>query len=64
MSKATEITIEVTAKTTVDRESAERCLKIVEWYCNDNKLCPLADRAPDGTLRFRYEIDLGRRVEK
>lgn len=64
MSKATDLTIEVTAKTTIDRESAERCLKMVEWFCNDNNLVPLADRAPDGTLRFRYEIDLGRRVEK
>lgn len=60
MSKATDLTIEVTAKTTIDRESAERCLKMVEWYCNDNNLVPYADRAHDGTLHFRFEIDLGK----
>lgn len=62
MSKKTELMIEVTAK--IDRESAERCLKMVEWYCNDNNLVPYADRDPDGTLHFRFEIDLGRKVMK
>lgn len=64
MSKATDLTIEVTAKTTIDRESAERCLKIVEWYCNDNDLVPYADRDSDGTLHFRFETDLGRKVKE
>ena len=50
-----DLTIEVTAKTTIDRESAERCLKMVEWYCNDNNLVPYADRDPDGKLHFRFE---------
>ena len=63
MSKATDLTIEVTAKTTIGRESAERCLKMVEWYCNDNNLVPFANRDPDGTLHFRFEIDLGRKVK-
>lgn len=61
MSKVTDLTIEVTAKTTIDRESAERCLKMVEWYCNDNNLVPHADRDHDGTLHFRFEIDIGRK---
>ena len=60
MSESTELTVEVTGKMTVDKDSAERCLKMVEWYCNDNNLVPLADRYPDGTLHFRFEIDLGR----
>ena len=64
MNKATDLTIEVTEKTTIDRESAERCLKMVERYCNDNNLAPFADRDPDGTLHFRFEIDLGRKVKK
>ena len=64
MSKATDLTIEVAAKTTIDRESAERCLKMVEWYCNDNKLVPFGSRNPDGTMHLRYEIDLGRKGEK
>lgn len=62
MSKATDLTIEVAAK--IDRESAERCLKMVEWYCNDNNLVPYANSDPDGTLHFRFEIDLGRKAGK
>ena len=52
-----DLTIEVTAKTTIDRESAERCLKMVEWYCNDNDLVPYANRDPEGKLRFRFVTD-------
>jgi len=64
MNKATEIKVEITAKIGVDKESAERCLEVLEWYCNDNNVFPLADRDPDGTLHFRFETDFGRRVEK
>lgn len=56
MSKATDLTIEVTAKTTIDRESAERCLKMVEWYCNDNnELMLMGDRDNDGRIHFYFK---------
>ena len=55
MSKATELTIEVKANMTVDRETAERCLKILEWYCNDNNVFPVADRDSDGVAHFKFE---------
>lgn len=40
---------------TVDRETAERCLKILEWYCNDNGVFPIADRDSDGVAHFKFE---------
>lgn len=47
MSKATDLTIEVTAKTTIDRESAERCLKMVEQARRDG-LAICNDQDDDG----------------
>ena len=61
MSKATDLTIEVKANMTVDRETAERCLKILEWYCNDNKVFPIADRDSDGIAHFKFERRLRER---
>lgn len=55
MSKATELTIEVKANMTVDGETAERCLKILEWYCNDNNVFPVAYRDPDGIAHLKFE---------
>lgn len=58
MSKVTELTIDVKANMTVDRETAERCLKILEWYCNDNEVFLIADRDSDGVAHFKFERDL------
>lgn len=63
MSKLTDLTIDVTAKMKVDMEAAERCFKMLEWYCNDNRICPIAERNHDGTLHFRFETDYGRSEE-
>lgn len=56
MSKATDLTIEVTAKLTVDRETAEGCLRMLEWYANDhNELMLMGDRDSEGKIHFYFK---------
>lgn len=53
MATAKEITVHVEVKPDITQESAERCLKIVEWYMNEhNDLQIIADREPDGYERY------------
>ena len=55
MSKVTDLTIDVTAKITVDRQTAERCLRILEWYANDNnELMLMGDRDNEGRIHFYF----------
>ena len=53
MAKALEI--EVKAKMTVDRATAEACLKMVELYVNSSGVNVMADRLENGELKFYYE---------
>lgn len=56
MAKATEdLTLEVKAKLTVDRATAEACLKMVELYVNSSGVNVMADRLENGELKFYYE---------
>ena len=56
MSKVTDLTIEVTAKMTVDRETAERCLRMLEWYANDNnELMLMGNRDNEGKIHFYFK---------
>lgn len=56
MSKVTDLTIDVTAKITVDRQTAERCLRILEWYANDNnELMLMGDRDNDGRIHLYFK---------
>ena len=56
MSKVTDLTIDVTAKMTVDRQTAERCLRILEWYANDNnELMLMGDRDNEGKVHFYFK---------
>ena len=56
MSKVAEdLTIEVKAKLTVDRATAEACLKMVELYVNSNPVNLMADKAENGEVQFYYE---------
>ena len=52
---AEDLTLEVKAKLTVDRETAEACLKMVELYVNNNGANVMADRLENGELKFYYE---------
>ena len=53
MAKALEI--EVKAKMTVDRATAEACLKMVELYVNSNCVNVMVDKLESGELKFYYE---------
>ena len=56
MAKAMEnVVVEVKAKMTVDRATAEACLKMVELYVNSNSVNFVADKSEDGELKFYYE---------
>ena len=56
MAKITEdLTLEVKAKLTVDRATAEACLKMVELYVNSNGINLMADKSENGEVQFYYE---------
>ena len=56
MAKALEnVTVEVKAKMTVVRATAEACLKMVELYVNSSGANVMADRLENGELKFYYE---------
>ena len=61
MAKALEnVVVEVKAKMTVDRATAEACLKMVELYVNSNGINLMADKSENGEVQFYYEpIDTG-----
>ena len=54
---AKDLTFEVKAKLTVDRATAEACLKMVELYVNGNGVNVVVDRLENGELKFYYEPD-------
>ena len=56
MAKALEnVIVEVKAKMTVDRATAEACLKMVELYVNSNPVNLMADKSENGEVQFYYE---------
>ena len=56
MAKALEnVVVEVKAKMTVDRATAETCLKMVELYVNSSGVNVMVDKLENGELKFYYE---------
>ena len=56
MAKALEnVIVEVKAKMTVDRATAEACLKMVELYVNSNPVKLMGDKSENGEVQFYYE---------
>lgn len=49
------VVMEVKAKMTVDRATAEACLKMVELYVNSSGVKVMVDRLENGELKFYYE---------
>ena len=49
------VVVEVKAKMTVDRTTAEACLKMIELYVNSNSVNVVAEKSEDGELKLRYE---------
>ena len=54
--KAEELTVEVKAKMTVDKRTAEGCLHLVEMFVNDTGAQIIADKDANGEMRFHYEF--------
>ena len=54
--KANELTVEVKAKMTVDKRTAEGCLHLVEMFVNDTGAQIIADKDANGEVRFHYEF--------
>ena len=52
---AEDLTFEVKAKLTIDRATAEACLKMVELYVNSNGVNVMVDKLESGELKFYYE---------
>ena len=52
---AEDLVLEVSAKLTVDRATAEACLKMVELYVNSNPVNLMADKSENGELQFYYK---------
>lgn len=50
-----DVVVEVKAKITVDRATAEACLKMVELYVNSNAVNLVSDKSENGEVQFRYE---------
>lgn len=55
-----DITVEVKAKLSVDRRTAEACLKMVEMYANDNAEMIETKREKNGELSFHFSPDIDR----
>ena len=54
--KAEELTVEVKAKMTVDKRTAEGCLHLVEMFVNDTGAKIIVDTDANGEMRFHYEF--------
>lgn len=54
MSRATDITIDVTANINVDGRTAEACLKLVEIFCNARGLGIASRKDNKGCLTFEF----------
>ena len=50
------VDVSVNLSMNIDKSTAEGCLKIVEMYVNANKARVIADREPNGEVRFHYEF--------
>ena len=52
---ADKITIEVKAKLSVDENTANTCLRLVELFVNETGRNILVDKKENGELSFRFE---------
>lgn len=50
------VDVTVNLSMNIDKSTAEWCLKIVEMYVNTNKARVIADREPNGDVRYHYEF--------
>ena len=51
-----DVDVTVNFSMNIDKSTAEGCLKIVEMYVNANNTRVVADREPNGDVRYHYEL--------
>ena len=51
----TDLTIDVHAKLSVDRKTADTCLRLVELFCNENGLNLIGHHSNTGELTLKFE---------
>jgi hypothetical protein len=64
MGKATDITIDAKLNFTVDRKTAETCLRMVEIFCNTNRVNLIAEKADNGELEFHFQPEFNQISEE
>ena len=52
-----ELTIDVKANLTVDRKTAETCLRLVEIFCNANSQQIIGHRTENGETEYSFELE-------
>ena len=57
MAKFEDITIDVKANLTIDRKTAETCLRLVEIFCNDNSMRIIGHRVENGETEYSFELE-------
>lgn len=55
-SDKTGIDVTVNLSMNIDKSTAEGCLKIVEMFVNSSNARVVADREPNGEVRYHYEF--------
>ena len=55
MAKLEDITIDVKTKLTIDRRTAETCLRMVEIFCNENGMNIIGHHGENGEITFEFE---------
>lgn len=50
------VDIAVNLSMNIDKSTAEGCLKIVEMFVNSSNARVVADREPNGEVRYHYEF--------
>lgn len=51
-----EVEVSVNLSMNIDKSTAEGCLKIVEMFVNASNARVVADREPNGDVRYHYEF--------
>lgn len=51
-----DVDVTVNLSMNIDKSTAEGCLKIVEMFVNANNARVIADREPNGEVRYHYEL--------
>ena len=51
-----EVEVTVNLSMNIDKYTAEGCLKIVEMFVNSSNARVVADREPNGEVRYHYEF--------